>query len=86
MEGPLARATSGSRAPFQVLVIPFHLRSEALPLYCLFRRSDAGYWRGLPAVAKTTSGQLMRAHRGGGRGSRLYKAIQMEGTCFSFSR
>ena len=41
----MARPTSRSRAPYQILVVPFHFHSGALPLYCLFRRRDAGYWQ-----------------------------------------
>ena len=63
MEDPLARATSGSRAPFQVLVIPFHLRSEALPLYCLFRRRDAGYWQWIAGSGENDERPADAAHR-----------------------
>jgi dATP pyrophosphohydrolase len=32
------------RAPMQVLVIPFKIENN-IPLFCIFRRSDAGWWQ-----------------------------------------
>lgn len=34
-----------SRAPFNVLVIPFLRRPAAEPLFCILRRADAGWWQ-----------------------------------------
>ena len=33
------------RAPFNVLVIPFSRTSSGEALYCVLRRSDAGFWQ-----------------------------------------
>lgn len=32
------------RAPFQVLVIPYKIESS-IPKFCVFKRSDAGWWQ-----------------------------------------
>lgn len=34
-----------SRAPFQVLVIPFHVGTNGGPRYLLFKRADLGVWQ-----------------------------------------
>lgn len=34
----------GMRAPYQVLVIPFILKEHGIE-YCIFKRSDMGYWQ-----------------------------------------
>ncbi len=38
-----------TRAPFQVLVFPYHLRPDGIVIYAVFRRSDThgGYWQGI---------------------------------------
>jgi dihydroneopterin triphosphate diphosphatase len=34
-----------SRAPFQVLVLPFRVEDDGQVSYAVFRRADAGYWQ-----------------------------------------
>ena len=36
-----------SRAPFQVLVLPFRKTAKGLYEFAVFRRSDAGYWQAI---------------------------------------
>jgi len=35
------------RAPFQVVAYPYRRDANGNPEYCLFRRSDAGWWQGI---------------------------------------
>ncbi len=36
-----------SRAPFQVLVLPFVVDPDGTPQYAVFRREDEGWWQGI---------------------------------------
>ncbi len=53
---------NGTRAPFQVLVLPFRVKAQGVPEYCLFRRKDAGYWQGIAGGGEgdETPGQAAR--------------------------
>jgi len=53
-----------ARAPYQVLVIPFHLEAGR-PLYALFRRNAAtgGYWQGIAGGGEGEETPLEAARR-----------------------
>lgn len=36
-----------ARAPFQVLVFPYHQRSDGIYVFAVFRRADDPYWQGI---------------------------------------
>jgi dATP pyrophosphohydrolase len=41
------------REPFNVLVVPFMLEPDKEPLYCLLRRSHAGFWQWVAGGGET---------------------------------
>jgi dATP pyrophosphohydrolase len=50
------------RAPFQVLVLPYH-RTGTDVVYALFRRADAGYWQGVAGGGEDDESPLEAARR-----------------------
>src|SRR6476646_7791606 len=54
-----------SRAPFQVLVIPYRLVSDGEPLYAIFRRNSAtgGYWQWIAGGGENRETPLEAARR-----------------------
>lgn len=57
------KATSMSRTPFQVIVIPFHRSESGKVEYVLFRRNDSGYWQGITGGGKDEETTLDAAKR-----------------------
>ncbi|WP_327356370.1 NUDIX domain-containing protein [Streptomyces sp. NBC_01304] len=51
-----------SRAPFQVLVLPYR-QAEGGLLYALFRRSEGGYWQGVAGGGEAGEAPLQAARR-----------------------
>jgi dATP pyrophosphohydrolase len=56
------KPVAGTRAPFQVLVLPFR-RSGPAVKYALFRRTDAGYWQGIAGGGESGETPPMAARR-----------------------
>jgi len=52
-----------SRAPFQILVIPFYRIEPGRVEYAIFRRSDAGYWQGIAGGGEDKETPLETATR-----------------------
>jgi dATP pyrophosphohydrolase len=52
-----------SRAPFQVLVFPYHRAPEGGLEYAIFRRSDAGYWQAISGGGEDGETPLEAARR-----------------------
>jgi dATP pyrophosphohydrolase len=52
-----------TRAPFNVLVIPFFRRTRQEPLYCLLKRTDAGYWQGIAGGGEEGETPIQTARR-----------------------
>lgn len=52
-----------SRAPFQVLVLPFHICPDGSPRYALFRRTDGDYWQGIAGGGEGCETPLEAARR-----------------------
>lgn len=50
------------RAPFQVLVLPYHRTGDDV-VYALFRRADAGYWQGVAGGGENNESPLEAARR-----------------------
>ncbi|MGH9042573.1 MAG: NUDIX hydrolase [Acidimicrobiia bacterium] len=50
------------RAPFQVLVLPYH-ESSGDVVYALFRRTDTGYWQGVAGGGEDGESPLDAARR-----------------------
>lgn len=65
------------RAPIQVLVIPYKIEND-IPLFCVFRRSDAGWWQFIAGGGEDDETPLEAAQRetfeeAGINADRLYK-------------
>jgi len=54
--------TQVARAPFQVLIFPFH-RTDSNLEYAIFRRADAGYWQGVAGGGEGEETPLEAARR-----------------------
>ena len=52
-----------SRAPYQVLVLPYTITSDSLILYALFKRADADYWQGIAGGGEDSESPLEAARR-----------------------
>lgn len=52
-----------SRAPFQVLVIPFRLGTDGEPLYLLFKRADETVWQWIAGGGEDDEGPEQAARR-----------------------
>jgi len=52
-----------SRAPFQVLIIPFYCSESGKIEYAIFRRRDSGYWQGIAGGGEDKETPLQAAKR-----------------------
>ena len=50
------------RAPFQILIFPFHQANSCIE-YAIFKRSDAGYWQGIAGGGEDDETPLEAARR-----------------------
>ena len=55
-----------SRAPFQVLALPYRITSDSVILYALFKRepSTGSYWQGIAGGGENSESPLEAAKRG----------------------
>ncbi len=59
----MSSETRETRAPFQVLVLPYRQVSEGEFAYCIFLREDAGYWQGIAGGGAVGETALQSAQR-----------------------
>jgi len=52
-----------SRAPFQVLVLPYRVLQDGQIVYAIFGRADGGYWQGIAGGGEDGESPLEAARR-----------------------
>ena len=52
-----------SRAPFQVLVLPYRILQDGQLVYAIFRRADGDYWQGIAGGGEDGESPLEAAKR-----------------------